>query len=64
MINVVKCKLELNVVQHSNLDLNNCTEHKGTTNRGKQIHYFTTNWGPWTPSELINKFGSYKVIYD
>lgn len=63
MINVTKCKLELNVVQPSSLDLNNCTEHKGTTSRGKKIHYFTTNWGPWTPNELLNKFGTYQVIY-
>lgn len=66
MINVTKCKLELidNGVQYSSLNLNNCTEHKGTTSRGKNIHYFTTNWGPWTPSELLEKFGNFQVIYE
>ena len=64
MINVTKCKLKLNVVQHSSLDLNNCTEHKGTTNGGKKIHYFTTNWGPLTPNDLLNKFGTFQVIYE
>lgn len=64
MINVTKCKLEFNVVQHSGLDLNNCTEHKGTTNGGKKIHYFTTNLGHWTPTELLAKFGTFQVIYE
>lgn len=64
MINTTRCKLEFNVAHQSNLDSNNCTEHKGTTNGGKQIHYFTTNLGQWTPIELMNKFGTFQVIYE
>lgn len=75
MIEITPCIIELDV-DNSSYDVYDknkikANEHKGHTSGGVYIHYYTlyrndeksTFLCPYTPYEIIQYYGTYKVIY-
>ena len=76
MINTKNCIIELNVnsFRHFVYDNNKikAVERKGETSQGKKIHYFDiyckdkkgVYFSAYTPTEILNSFGTYQIIYE
>jgi hypothetical protein len=59
-MNTYKCTIRFNSVDR----ILTGVERIGTTSTGKKIHYFDTNIGIWTPTELLHYFGTYEITYE
>jgi hypothetical protein len=63
------CIIELNIpcfdgfTDKTGCKIENITETKGTTQNGTKIHYFENSKIIMTPQEILNRYGTYQIIY-